>query len=268
VDPSSPYPARVDALPPIPEYDPAKDPDFAPETSRVGRRVVLGMLGAGGVGILFGAKISAALERLLRPITLNDRTGLTAFLPSSGRFRIYSVTGSLPSRSDAEYRLTVDGKVDTPTTYDLAAVRQTLPQTDLKRDFQCVTGWRVHDVPWQGVRLHEILDAAGAHASATHVRFYSFDGVYTETLTMQQARRDDVLIAHHMEGKPVSREHGGPVRLYVAPMYGYKSLKWLDRIEVVDELDASTDPGYWERLGYDTDAFVGKSNYRNDDDAT
>lgn len=254
----------MDVLPPIPEYDPAKDPEFAPETSRIGRRAVLGMLGLGGLGILYGAKVSDALERLLRPITLNDRTGLTAFLPSSGRFRIYSVTGSLPKRTDAEYQLTVDGKVDRPTTYDLDAVRRTLPQTKLTRDFQCVTGWRVPDVPWQGVRLHEILDAAGAHASATHVRFHSFDGVYTETLTMDQARRDDVLIAHRMENKAVSREHGGPVRLYVAPMYGYKSLKWLDRIEVADELDAPTDPGYWEQLGYDTDAFVGKSNYRED----
>ena len=68
-----------------------------------------------------------------------------------------------------------------------------------------------------------------------------------------QARRDDVLVAHAMLGKPVTREHGGPVRLYVAPMYGYKSLKWLDRIEVVDDLD----PGYWEEHGYDIDGWVG-----------
>ena len=267
MEPTAPYPPRVDARPPIPEYDPAKDPEFAPETSRVGRRAVLGMLGVGGLGILYGARVSSALERLLRPITLNDGTGLTAFLPSSGRFRIYSVTGSLPARSDAQYRLTVDGLVDTPTTYDLADVREALPQTGLTRDFQCVTGWRVADVPWRGVRLHEILDAVGARTGATHVRFHSFDGVYTETLTMEQARRDDVLVAHHMEGNPVSREHGGPVRLYVAPMYGYKSLKWLERIEVVDQLDAPTDPGYWEQRGYDTDAWVGSSNYR-DDEAT
>ena len=56
-------------------------------------------------------------------------------------------------------------------------------------------------------------------------------------------------IAHEMLGKRVTREHGGPVRLYVAPMYGYKSLKWLERIEVVSALDDPTDPGYWERNG-------------------
>ena len=54
--------------------------------------------------------------------------------------------------------------------------------------------------------------------------------------------------------------HGGPVRLYVAPMYGYKSIKWLSHIEVVDRVD----PGYWENQGYDVEGWVGKSNGRND----
>jgi len=105
------------------------------------------------------------------------------------------------------------------------------------------------------------LDEAGVQPSATHLRITSFDGVYTESLTIDQARRDDVLVAHEMQGGPVTREHGGPVRLYVAPMYGYKSLKWLERIEVVNELD----PGYWEERGYDVDAWIGKSNGRDDE---
>jgi DMSO/TMAO reductase YedYZ molybdopterin-dependent catalytic subunit len=50
------------------------------------------------------------------------------------------------------------------------------------------------------------------------------------------------------------------VRLYVAPMYGYKSCKWLDRIEVVDAVE----PGYWEQQGYDVDGWVGHSNGRDD----
>jgi DMSO/TMAO reductase YedYZ molybdopterin-dependent catalytic subunit len=122
----------------------------------------------------------------------------------------------------------------------------------------------VADAPCPGVKPADLLPDAGAAPGATHVRFWSFDGVYTETLTMEQARRDDVLIAHRMLGGAVTREHGGPVRLYVAPMYGYKSLKWLDRIEVTNGLHEPTDPGYWENLGYDTDAWVGSSNGLND----
>lgn len=238
---------------------------FPPETSPVGRRLVLGMLGAGAAGILWGANAQSGLERLLRPITENDRTGLTSFLPTSGRFRIYTVTGDYPRRADAEYRLAVGGLVDRPATFDIDDVRIRLPQTSITRDFQCVTGWRVADVPWVGVKLSDILEACGAQSAATHVRFHSFDGVYTETLTMEQARRDDVLIAHQMEGSGVTREHGGPVRLYVAPMYGYKSLKWLERIELTSTLDLPSDPGYWERLGYDVDAWVGGSNRLRDE---
>src|SRR5207249_4854893 len=104
---------------------------------------------------------------------------------------------------------------------------QEMPPTAVTRDFQCVTGWRVHNVGWRGVRLADLLDAAGAHANAGAVAFHSFDGAYTESLTMSQARRADVLVAYEMEGKPLSRAHGGPVRLYVGPMYGYKSCKWL-----------------------------------------
>jgi DMSO/TMAO reductase YedYZ molybdopterin-dependent catalytic subunit len=240
-------------------------PELPPEDRTIGRRAVLGMVGLGGLGIVFGSKVQSGLERLLRPITQNDSTGLSSFLPTSGRFRIYTVTGSLPKRSEAEYRLTVDGHVDQPATYDLAALRSALPQTDLTRDFQCVTGWRVRDVPWRGVLLKDLLAQAGVREGATYVRFHSFDGVYTETLTMEQALRHDVMAAHQMEGRTVTREHGGPVRLYVAPMYGYKSLKWLERIEVATALDQRTDPGYWENLGYDTDAWVGSSNGRSDE---
>ncbi|MDP1819215.1 MAG: molybdopterin-dependent oxidoreductase [Acidimicrobiales bacterium] len=240
-------------------------PEFPPEDRRVGRRAVLGMLGLGAAGVLWGAKAQSGLERVLRPLTLNDSTGLSAFLPTSGRFRIYSVTGTMPSRTDAEYRLTVDGHVERPARLAIADVRERLPQTEMTKDFQCVTGWRVDDVEWKGVVLKDLLDDAGMMPGASHVRFWSFDGVYTETLTLEQALRPDVLIAHEMLGGPVTQEHGGPVRLYVAPMYGYKSLKWLDRIEVVTGgLQLDSDPGYWERLGYDVDAWVGDSNYRDD----
>jgi DMSO/TMAO reductase YedYZ molybdopterin-dependent catalytic subunit len=119
----------------------------------------------------------------------------------------------------------------------------------------------VPDVAWTGVRLADLLDEAGVQSTATALRFESFDGTYTESLTLEQARRADVIVAYSMLGKtPVPRAHGGPVRLFVAPMYGYKSLKWLSRIEAVDAVR----PGYWEERGYDVDAFVGRSNGRRD----
>jgi DMSO/TMAO reductase YedYZ molybdopterin-dependent catalytic subunit len=226
----------------------------------IGRRIVLGMLGLGALGIAVGDRVQARLESALRPVTANDPTGLSSFVPTSGRFRIYSVTGGFPERSRQDYRLAVDGMVDRPLNLSLDDLLAR-PQRQLSLDFQCVTGWRVQDVRWKGVRVADLLDEAGVAAGATHLRIWSFDGAYTESLTLDQARRDDVLVAHEMLDGPVSREHGGPVRLFVGPMYGYKSLKWLERIEVVDALHE----GYWEVRGYDVDAWVGQSNGRRDE---
>jgi DMSO/TMAO reductase YedYZ molybdopterin-dependent catalytic subunit len=225
---------------------------------RVGRRVFLGLVGLGAAGIVLGARAQDWLERVVGPIISKDGTGLSALLPI-GRFRIYTVTGDLPSRSQTEYRLHVSGLVETPLDLGYDDLRAMTP-VSLTRDFQCVTGWRVSDVEWKGVLLRDVLDRVGVKPDAIALQFTSFDGVYTESLTMEQARRDDVIVAYEMEGAGVSREHGGPVRLYVAPMYGYKSLKWLDAIYVVDQVR----PGYWEQLGYDVDAWVGDSNNRDD----
>jgi DMSO/TMAO reductase YedYZ molybdopterin-dependent catalytic subunit len=165
----------------------------------------------------------------------------------------------MPHRGHDEYRLRVSGLVDQPLTLSYRDIRAMTP-TGLTRDFQCVTGWRVFAVKWKGVRLGDVLDRAGVQAGAKALRFRSFDGTYTESLTLKQARRDDVLVAYELEGDELSDAHGGPVRLYIAPMYGYKSIKWLDRIEVTDEVV----PGYWENRGYDVDAWIGRSNNRDD----
>ncbi len=225
----------------------------------VGRRVVLGMGAVGAAGILFGGKVQDWLGNVLAPITARDGTGLSSLLPV-GRFRIYSVTGELPSRATTAYQLKIDGLVEHPTTLTWDQL-VALPPTTLTRDFQCVTGWRVHDVGWVGVKLKDLLTTAGVKTSARGVTFTSFDGEYTESLSLDQAFRDDVLVAYRMDGsQPISHIHGGPVRLYVAPMYGYKSCKWLERITVENAVRA----GYWEERGYDQNAWVGKSNGRSD----
>jgi DMSO/TMAO reductase YedYZ molybdopterin-dependent catalytic subunit len=225
----------------------------------VGRRVVLGMLGLGAVGVAAGAQITSAISRVMAPIEEHDPTGLSSLVPAAGGWRYYSVAGTEPSRTMQDYRLTVDGLVERPRTYtyqDLAA----MTQTRLVRDFQCVTGWRVPSVPWSGVRLGTLLAVAGVQPSAQALAFTSFDGTDSESLTLGQARRPDVIVALRMYDQPVTRAHGGPVRLYVAPMYGYKSLKWLSRITVTAEVE----PGFWEHNGYDVNAWVGHSNGRTD----
>jgi DMSO/TMAO reductase YedYZ molybdopterin-dependent catalytic subunit len=217
----------------------------------VGRRAVLGLVALGAAGVLGGNWAQNTLGRLLGPIEYRDPTGLIALLPIGQTFRFYSVTGSVPTRSAAAYRLDVSGLVGRPATYTLADLHA-MPQTSLVRDFQCVTGWRVPAVHWTGVPLSAVLDRAAPAPGATAVRFRSFDGTYTESMTLAEARRPDVLIALQMLGAPVTPDHGGPVRMYAASMYGYKSTKWLSGIELThDQI-----PGYWEHYGYDIDGTI------------
>lgn len=225
----------------------------------VGRRPMLGVIALGAAGVAAGPALSNSLDSLLSGLSRQDPTGLTGLLPNAGGFRYFSVTGPVKPVAAADYRLTVGGLVDRPASYGLADL-QALPQHRIVHDVQCVTGWRVSATPFEGVRLADLLDAAGVRSGATAVHFSCFDGSYTESLTLDQARRDDVLVALKMQDQPVSHDHGGPVRLYVAPMYFYKSAKWLSGITVTPTVQR----GYWEQNGYDVDAWVGKSNGRDD----
>ncbi|HEX4470547.1 MAG TPA: molybdopterin-dependent oxidoreductase [Nocardioides sp.] len=229
----------------------------------VGRRVALGLLGLGALGIATGTRAQNAVTSFLAPIQLHDPTGLTSLLPVGDTFRFYSVTGGVRDEDATTYRLRFDGLVDQPATFTLADL-QAMPQTHLVRDFQCVTGWRVPQVPWSGVQLSTLLDQVGVQSAGRAIRLFSFDGTYTESLTLSQARLPDCIVALKMLGADVTHDHGGPVRLYIAPMYGYKSIKWLSGIEVTDQVVE----GYWEHRGYDVDGFVGSSNGRSIDERT
>jgi DMSO/TMAO reductase YedYZ molybdopterin-dependent catalytic subunit len=216
--------------------------------------VFLGLVALGAGAVLAGGPLSRGFSSLQSALAAHDATGLSGLVPGGG-WRYYTVTDGYPATNHAAYRLSVTGSVSRPASLSLADLKN-LPRTSLVRDFHCVTGWTVPKVHWSGVKLSDLLESAGVDSSAGAVQFRSFDGVYTESLTMAQAMRPDVIVADTMLGGPVSRIHGGPVRMYVAPMYGYKSTKWLSEIRVVPKVV----PGYWEHYGYDVDGWVGRSN--------
>ena len=213
-------------------------------TIPVGRRVFLGVVALGAVGVAVGGAIQASLGRLLG-------SGLGGLLPGGDHFRIYSLNGVYPKIPVEKYRLEVSGLVERPTTFTFSDLTA-MPSTRLVKTFQCVTGWRVPDVAWEGVKLSHLLEVVGARTNAVAVTFESYDGADTESLTIDQAHLPDVIVAYRMLDAPITLEHGGPVRLYVAPMYGYKSLKWLSAIRVVNEVQ----PGYWELNGYPVNGWL------------
>ena len=205
------------------------------------------------------SKFKGSLARYCSPLRTRAGGELLTLSPAPTRFRYYTVTGSYPVIKTEDYSLSVGGLVRRPLTLSYADLLA-LPRTELVRDFQCVTGWRVPNVHWAGVGLGDIVELAQPAVGAEAVVFTSYDGVYTETLTLAEAHRSDVLVAYEMLGAPVTADHGGPVRLYVAPMYGYKSAKWLKSLSLVKKAV----PGFWEQQGYDIEAWVGDSNGRHD----
>jgi DMSO/TMAO reductase YedYZ molybdopterin-dependent catalytic subunit len=213
----------------------------------IGRGAFIGVLGAGIAGLFYGRDVQGFLGRVLPD-------GVDALVPSSG-WRIYTIGSGMPDLRPATYRLDVAGLAARPGAFGLAELRR-LPRAEQVSDFHCVTGWTVHDVRWTGVRLPHLLDAVGARAQAKALRFVSAEEGYHDSLTLEQALLPDVLLAYEMDGKPLSRPHGGPLRLVIPEMYGYKSVKWVRRIELLPHPVA----GFWEQHGYDVDAWVGRSN--------
>jgi DMSO/TMAO reductase YedYZ molybdopterin-dependent catalytic subunit len=229
----------------VPEGSKPPISPVAPErTVAVGRRVFLGMIALGAAGIAFGSTVQSHVGRALG-------SGLAGILPGGDRFQIYSVSGTFPVIAPGAYRLTITGLVERPMTFTLADL-EAMPHVRLVKTFECVTGWRVPGVRWEGVPLSHLLERVGVHPGAVALAFDSYDKVDTESLTLEQARLPDVIVATRMLDAPITTEHGGPVRLYVAPMFGYKSLKWLSAIRVVDAVE----PGYWEQNGYPVNGWL------------
>ncbi|MDP4170482.1 MAG: molybdopterin-dependent oxidoreductase [Bacillota bacterium] len=167
-----------------------------------------------------------------------------------GQFRVYTVTET-PTFTNDNWEFKIDGLVDHPITFTWEEFVQ-LRRTVQVSDFHCVTGWSVRHVTYEGIPLKELLNKAGLQKKATHLKFFSGDGVYTDSLTIDQANMDDIMVAMLMDGNLIPSDYGGPVRLIVPKMYAYKSVKWLVRIEAIDH----SYQGYWQVRGYDTDAWV------------
>lgn len=148
--------------------------------------------------------------------------------------------GGLPTN----WKLKVSGEVANPfelTWEEFLA----LPRTTLTTDFHCVTTWSRYDNTWEGVHIREILRRASPLASAKFVMAHSWTG-YTTNMPLSDLDDDDVMIVIKHDGKDLEPDHGGPVRLLVPKLYAYKSAKWLNGLEFMQQ----DRPGFWERRGY------------------
>jgi DMSO/TMAO reductase YedYZ molybdopterin-dependent catalytic subunit len=245
--------SEADQTPPVPPetLPDAGDLPSRPREYRIGRAAFLATVAAGIGGIFLGPRLA---QMFSNPLSNVLPAGLGDLLPGNG-WRIYNVQDPFPTFIPATYRLTIDGMVERPVVLDWAQITA-LPGEEQRSTFHCVTGWTVGGVRWEGIRARTILDLVRPLPGAGYVTFQSLEGPYVDQLSMEQFTLPDVMIARQMDGGPISRAHGAPLRLVIPDMYGYKNVKWLASMTFV----ARAAPGYWEQRGYDVDAWVSRSN--------
>lgn len=152
--------------------------------------------------------------------------------------------GVQPEVKPDKWRLRLEGLVAAPVALTLPDF-MALPQAELVNDIHCVTAWSRYDNHWQGVRAADLLAMARPTHAARFVSFTSYDG-YTTNVRLEDFAEQEVLLAHSWEGQPLSRQHGGPVRVVLPKLYFWKSPKWVKRIELL----GADRPGFWEARGY------------------
>jgi DMSO/TMAO reductase YedYZ molybdopterin-dependent catalytic subunit len=170
--------------------------------------------------------------------------------PSSSQYQSWSEDGW------RGFALRIDGLVERPKSYDLATLRHRFIRRSQITRHDCVEGWSVIG-KWSGVLLANLLTDCGIKPLAHYVVFHGMDddgsgNRYYESLDMRQAAHPQALLAYDLNDRPIPVKNGAPLRLKVPTQLGYKSAKYVQRIEVVASLGGRLGQGgYWEDRGYE-----------------
>jgi DMSO/TMAO reductase YedYZ molybdopterin-dependent catalytic subunit len=151
--------------------------------------------------------------------------------------------GDTPQISTADWQFTVSGLAQNKTFSWQDFLD--MPQSEFTADFHCVTTWSKLDVKWRGVKVMDFLKAIEVDPKATHVMEHCYGG-YTTNISLEDFALEENFFAHTLFGEPLPADHGGPMRLVVPHLYAWKSAKWINGLEFLEEMEL----GFWERNGY------------------
>jgi DMSO/TMAO reductase YedYZ molybdopterin-dependent catalytic subunit len=212
----------------------------------IARRRFIQQAASGAMLVAFGAGLFVLADDLTREAKAQTRSDGRPRLPPGQRvIRALKPMGGIEGDpSPGNYRLRVHGEVEHPFTLTFAELNA-LPQVELAVDVHCVTGWTVLGAKFGGVRVRDLAARAGVKSGAHYVIFEGAEG-YTSNVAVREALAPNVLVAHRLEGRPLPRAHGAPVRAVIPDFYFWKSAKWLSGIRFVKR----DEPGYWETRGY------------------
>jgi len=257
--------------------DPNKPPRISPVT--IGRRSVLEWLG-GGVALGLSAAVlgcddadpasagpadsapgdlGSPPDLALAPDSGSDMglgdlyapNAAFPFSPGSGAHKVYktwwerTVDKQEIKKILASWKLTVDGLVDKPRTFTFAEL-VAFERYSMIKDFHCVEGWSIYDIPWDGARLSTLLAAVKPKSTATHVSFHTIGAKYNDSFPLAVAQEPNMMLGYGVGGNTLPLKHGFPLRVVAPRLLGYKNAKFVERVELTNkELH-----GYWVAAGY------------------
>lgn len=225
-------------------------PDFDryPELKRAWDRRQFIKSAAAGTALmaLGGALFKLAADDMTREARAEKRSDGRPRLPPGQRAlqALKPMGGDEGDGKVETFRFKVHGAVKKPFEIDYKALLE-LPQVQKEADVHCVTGWSLLGGLWKGVQIATFANLAEVKAEAKYVIFEAANG-YTANVPLAEATKDTAMVTYRLNGKPLSLDHGAPVRGLVPDLYFWKSAKWITGIKFVRE-DV---PGYWETRGY------------------
>ena len=120
-----------------------------------------------------------------------------------------------------------------------------MPKSDFTADFHCVTRWSKLDVRWRGIKVTDFMKSIEVEPEAVHIMEHCYGG-YTTNIALEDFLREENFFAYRLFDEALPPEHGGPMRLVVPHLYAWKSAKWINGLEFLDDEQL----GFWERNGY------------------
>lgn len=216
------------------------------------RRRVVAFVGVGVPVLLASAYVGkffvALSQKSQVPSSPNTPDGISSALTPIDDFYVVSKNFVDPSVAAGSWNLTIGGLVEHPKTYTYDEIKAR-PATKHIATLECISnevgGEYISTGEWTGFPFHELLDEAGVKPGVVDVELHAADG-YTESFPIAKAMDPSTFLVYEIDGQPLPKEHGFPVRLLVPNIYGMKNVKWLTKINLVD----SDIKGFWEHQGW------------------
>lgn len=223
-----------------------------------GRRHWLRVATFGLPAVLAGLYLARFGVRLAQQSAAAPASASSGVLPSpitpTRNFYVVSKNFVDPTVSTADWHLTVDGLVDRPLTltYDELRARPSVRKiTTLECISNPVGGDYISTGEWTGISYRELLAEVGAHPETVKVVMHAADG-YADSVSLAVAMHPDTMLVYDLNGEPLPKEHGFPLRAIIPGIFGMKNVKWIERIELVNH----NFQGFWQERGWSDVATV------------